>query len=97
MSKLSEIINNSNVSWTGLTTTATLTLTVVGWVAKSQTLTVAGVTATSTNLIAIDSITMGDRWGTAKIYAISQGTDSIVFNCDVTPTDPIEFKVVIIT
>lgn len=78
------------------TTTSTLTLTVVAWSANSQTLTVTGVTATSINLIVIESITMGTRWGEAKVFATSQGTNSITFTCETTPTEPIEFKVTIL-
>lgn len=78
------------------TTTAVLTLTVVGWTANSQTLTVTGVTSTSTNLIVIESITMGTRWGEAKVFATSQSTNSITFTCETTPTEAIEFKVTIL-
>jgi len=78
------------------TTTATLTLIVANWSSKVQTLTVTGVTTTSTNLIQIDSIVMGDRWGAAKVYATSQAADEITFTCDTVPTENIEFKVVIL-
>ena len=78
------------------TTTATLTLTVAGWTANSQTLTVTGVTTTSINLIVIESTVMGTRWGEAKVFATSQGTNSITFNCETTPTEDIEFKVTIL-
>ena len=78
------------------TTTATLTLTVIGWTANSQTLTVTGVTSTSTNLIVIESIVMGTRWGEAKVFATGQGVDSITFECATTPTEAIDFKVTIL-
>lgn len=78
------------------TTTATLTLTVAGWSANSQTLTVTGVTTTSINLIVIESIVMGTRWGEAKVFATSQSINSITFTCETTPTEPIEFKVTIL-
>jgi len=78
------------------TVTSTLTLTSGGWSANTQTLTVTGVTATSTNLIVLESATMGDRWATGKVYATSQSTNSITFTCQTTPTDNIEFKVVIL-
>jgi hypothetical protein len=83
---------------TGLTATVTATLTLLstGWTTKTQTLTVTGVTATSTNLIVIESITMGDRWGAAKVYATGQGTNEITFTCDTDPTENIDFKVVIL-
>ncbi len=78
------------------TVTSTLTLTSGGWSTNTQTLTVTGVTATSTNLIVLESATMGDRWATGKVYATSQSTNSITFTCQTTPTDNIEFKVVIL-
>lgn len=78
------------------TVTSTLTLTSGGWSTNTQTLTVTGVTTTSTNLIVLESATMGDRWATGKVYATSQSTNSITFTCQTTPTDNIEFKVVIL-
>jgi hypothetical protein len=82
----------------GLTATvsSTLTLVVANWSSETQTLTVTGVTATSTNLVVIESITMGDRWGEAKVYATAQDTDEITFSCETAPTDDIEFKIVIL-
>ena len=78
------------------TTTDTLTLVAADWSTNEQAITVTGVTSTSTNIIQIDSITMGDRWGAAKIYATDQDTNEITFTCDEEPTEDIEFKVVII-
>jgi hypothetical protein len=78
------------------TTTATLTLLAANWSGNVQVLTVTGVTTTSTNLIQIDSIVMGDRWGAAKVYATAQAANEITFTCDTTPTENIEFKVVIL-
>jgi hypothetical protein len=78
------------------TTTSTVTLTAAGWTAKSQTLTVTGVTASSVNYFVFDTISMMTRWGEAKVLATSQGTDSITFICDTTPTENIDFKVVIL-
>ena len=78
------------------TLTATLTLVVANWSSEVQTLTVTGVTATSTNLVVISSITMGDRWGAAKVYATAQDTDEVTFTCETAPTEDIEFKIVIL-
>ncbi len=78
------------------TTTGTLTLTSGGWSANTQTVTVTGSTTTSINFIVIDDITMGDRWGEAKVYATSQGINSITFTCSVTPTSDIDFKVTVL-
>ncbi len=78
------------------TTTATLTLVAVDWVAKVQTLVVTGVTTTSANIVVIETIADGDLWSAAKIYATAQDTDEITFTCDVTPTSDIDFKIVIL-
>lgn len=74
----------------------TITLTVAGWSSNTQTVSVTGVTSSSINIISIQDPVMGSRWGDAKIYATSQATDSITFECENTPTDPIEFIVVIL-
>ena len=98
--EVKEVINQIDIYKAGIigvgTTIDTLTLTVAGWTANSQTLTVTGVTTTSINLIVIESIVMGTRWGEAKVFATSQGTNSITFNCETTPTEDIEFKVTIL-
>lgn len=90
------LISTSSGSSLSATTTGTLTLISGNWSAKTQTLTVTGVTTTSTNLIVIESITMGDRWGAAKVYATGQAADEITFTCDTVPTENIEFKVTIL-
>jgi len=90
-----EFAKKSEVGLTA-TTTSTVTLTAAGWSANSQTLTVTGVTASSVNYFVFDTIVMMTRWGEAKVLATSQGTNSITFICDTTPTENIEFKVVIL-
>jgi hypothetical protein len=90
------ISSNEYIKLASVSTTGTLTLTVAGWAANSQQITVTGVNGTSTNLIVIESATMGDRWAAAKVYATSQGANSITFTCQTTPTENIEFKVTII-
>jgi len=57
--------------------------------------TVTGVTATSTNQIAIETIANGDAWAAANIYATGQSADQIDFTCTTTPTAAISFKVII--
>lgn len=80
----------------GATISGTITLTVAGWSSNAQTVTVNGVTSTSINIISIQSPVMGSRWGNAKIYATNQGIDSITFECENTPSDPIDFIVIIL-
>ena len=57
--------------------------------------TVTGVTTTSTNQIAIETIANGDAWAAANIYATGQSADQIDFTCTTTPTAAISFKVII--
>ncbi len=59
--------------------------------------TVTGVTATSTNQIAIETLANGDAWASANIYATGQSADQIDFTCATTPTTAISFKVIINT
>ncbi len=56
---------------------------------------VTGVTTTSTNQIAIETIADGDAWAAANIYATGQSADQIDFTCTTTPTAAISFKVII--
>lgn len=76
--------------------TGTLTLISSGWSGNQQTLTVNGVTTTSVNFISLEDSTNGDLWGSNKVYATSQGTNSITFTCQTTPSSDITFKVIII-
>lgn len=94
--KYSTADHNHSGVYVGSSLSSTITLTSGGWSSSSQSVTVSGVTASSTNIIVIESATMGDRWAAAKIYATSQTTDSITFGCQTTPTENIEFKVVIL-
>lgn len=75
---------------------SSLTLTVAGWSSNSQTLTVNGVTGVSTNIISINNAVMGDRWAASKVYAESQGSNSITFTCQIPPTEPIIFSITIL-
>lgn len=94
--KYSTADHNHSGTYLGGTLSATITLTSGGWSTNSQSVTVSGVTSTSNNLIVLESSTMGDRWAAAKIYPTSQTTDSITFSCQTTPTENIEFKVLIL-
>lgn len=94
--KYSTADHNHSGTYLGGTLSDTITLTSGGWSTNAQTVTVSGVTATSNNFIVLESSTMGDRWAAAKIYATSQTADSITFGCQTTPTENIEFKVLIL-
>jgi hypothetical protein len=74
----------------------TVTLLAANWTANAQSLTVPGVTATSTNFISIESFAEGNKWAAANIYATSQATNEITFECENTPTEDITFKVSIL-
>jgi len=76
--------------------TQTVTLLAANWTANVQTLTVTGVTTTSTNFVSIESVVNGIKWANANIYATSQAANSITFECETTPTDNITFKISIL-
>ena len=73
----------------------TATLTSGGWTSKTQTVAVAGVTTTNNVIV---SYAPADRtaWINADIYCSAQGTDSLTFKCNTTPSADLTANVLII-
>ena len=75
--------------------TLTVTLTVVGWSSDAQTVTATGVTSSNTVIVAPIPSDMSD-YTDAGIVCTAQGTNTLTFECDTTPSSAIDVNVVII-
>ena len=75
--------------------TLTVTLTVVGWSSSAQTVTATGVTSSNTVIVAPSPSDMED-YTDAGIVCTAQGTNTLTFECDTTPSSAIDVNVVII-
>ena len=76
-------------------TTKTATLTAAGWSDKSQTVSVEGVTASNTILVAPDSASQ-EVWGKAGIVCTAQSAGSLTFKCKSVPTAAVTANIVIL-
>ena len=74
--------------------TATASLTVAGWSGNSQTVSVAGVTATDIVWVA-PTPESHDVYGSAGIRATAQGEGTLTFTCTAVPTEALTVNVVI--
>ena len=74
--------------------TATASLTVAGWSGSSQTVSVAGVTATNIVWVA-PAPESQEAYGSAGIRATAQGEGTLTFTCTEAPTEAITVNVVI--
>lgn len=75
--------------------TSTVTLTVAGWSSNTQTVNVAGVTAS--NLVLVNYAPASRAaWIDADIYCSAQGAGTLTFTCDSTPTEAITANVAIV-
>ena len=74
--------------------TATASLTVAGWSGNSQTVSVAGVTATNIVWVA-PAPESQEAYGSAGIRATAQGEGTLTFTCTEAPTEAITVNVVI--
>lgn len=79
-----------------ITVTSTLWLYVEDWLDKVQTVTVAGLTASSIAWIVINDATTANKWALAKVFATGQDEEEITFGCTDTPEADLEFKLIII-
>jgi hypothetical protein len=80
-----------------ISVTSTLTLSRNSWDgSKEQTLSVSGVTANSVLLTSMDNHTMTGRWANAQVLIVAKSTNSVKFKAVDTPTEDIEFKLVIL-
>lgn len=84
----------TDVDYTTMTTT-TGTLAVTDWSNSSQTITVNGVTATNTVFVSPAPASASD-YASAGIICTAQGTDSLTFSCQTTPTNNLTVNVVIL-
>lgn len=73
---------------------ATATLTVAGWSNKSQTVNVAGVTA-SNDIIVSPVFASYDNWSKFSIQASAQGNGTVTFTCKTVPAAAIDVNVLI--
>lgn len=71
------------------------TLVSSNWSNSSQTVTVAGVTASNTIFVA-PAPTSASKYSDAGILCTAQGTNSLTFTCETTPNDNISVNIVII-
>ena len=74
--------------------TATASLTVEGWSENSQTVSVAGVTATNIVWVA-PAPASNDVYGSAGIRATAQAEGTLTFTCTTVPTEAVTVNVVI--
>lgn len=88
--------HNHDGVYVKLTNSGELRVSLDNWVTKSQTVTVTGVTASSTNLVVLSDAANADLWAAAKIYATGQATNSITFSCVNVPTDDIYVTIIIL-
>jgi len=77
-------------------TVVDVVLLAADWVSKEQTISVAGVTANSVNLISIETLPDMQLWVDNMVLATSQAADEITFICDTEPLSDIGFKIVIL-
>lgn len=77
--------------------TKTASLTVAGWdsSAKTQTVSVAGVTANS-NIIVTPAPASYEAWGAAGIRATAQADGTVTFTCDTVPAEAITAQILIV-
>lgn len=73
----------------------TATLTAAGWSNKTQTVTVEGVTASNTILVAPASDSQ-EVWGKAGIVCTAQAAGSLTFTCKSVPTAAVTANIVIL-
>lgn len=78
-----------------IASTTTGTLTVIGWAANAQTVTVTGATATN-KLIITPAPSDFAEWGSCGVYASAQGVDQVTFTCSAVPSSELTANVLIL-
>lgn len=77
-------------------TITTATLTVAGWSTNNQTVSVSGVTASNLVVVApVNTRVNTDNYSLSRIICTAQGSGTLTFNCDLTPTAEITVNVLI--
>ena len=74
-------------------TTTTGTLTVAGWSAKSQTISITGVTATTKSVRVSYAVASRDAYLASGVHCTAQGAGTLTFACDTTPMAEITVNV----
>lgn len=74
----------------------TLSLEASGWQSSQKTITVEGVTAGGIVLLAPVSKADADTWTDAGVWCTGQGTNSLTFSCESTPSSAIGLNLVIL-
>jgi hypothetical protein len=74
-------------------TTTTGTLTVAGWSAKAQTISITGVTATTKSVRVSYAVASRDAYLASGVHCTAQGAGTLTFVCDTTPTAEITVNV----
>lgn len=76
-------------------TATTATLIVDNWNEKTQTVNVAGVTATN-HILALAAPASHTVWQDANVYCSAQGAGTLTFTCEDTPTETITANILIV-
>lgn len=89
--------DGTDASWSDNLTkvNTTVTLTAANWSGNSQTVSVTGVTATGVVFVNPDPTDQAD-YTSAGIVCSAQGTGTLTFTCDTTPTNDIDVVVVML-
>lgn len=74
----------------------TISLEASGWQSSQKTITVEGVTAGGIVLLAPVSKADADTWTDAGVWCTGQGTNSLTFSCESTPSSAIGLNLVIL-
>lgn len=90
----SQAVTMTKIAEGATRTTATITLTVVGWSDNAQTVDVSSVKADSTVIVSPAPASF-KAYGEAGIYCSAQAADKLTFTCDSVPTAAITVNVVI--
>lgn len=92
-----DAINNHTHDYAAKSQAKTASLTAAGWdsSAKTQTVSVAGVTANS-NIIVTPAPASYEAWGAAGIRATAQADGTVTFTCDTVPTEAIAAQILIV-
>ena len=91
--KIGNIVNNDGTSWTP-TSSSTVTIAASAWSNKSATVSVNGVTA-SNNIFVTPSASSYIAYANAQVRCTAQGSGTLTFACETTPTTNISVNVLI--
>lgn len=80
---------------TSIGSKTTASLTVNGWSSYVQTVTVSGITTSSTVVVSPDPASY-EEYSTMGVYCSAQGTNSLTFTCNTTPSNTLTVNIMII-